>query len=52
MCHSQVSLVNPLHRDFTDVQHAMAQTLPHQQFNLLFVLNFDVRVFIAHEMQD
>lgn len=52
MCHSQVSLVYPLHRNFTDAQHAMAQILPYQQFKLLFMLNFDVRVFIAHEMQD
>jgi len=52
MCHSQVSLVYPLQRNFTDVQHVMAQILPYQQFNLLFMLNFDVWVFIAHEMQD
>lgn len=52
MCHSQVSLVYTLHRNFTDVQHVMAQILLYQQFNLLFMLNFDVWVFIAHEMQD
>ena len=42
MCHSQVSLVYTLHRNFTAAQHVMAQMLPHQPFSLLFMLNFDV----------